>query len=83
VTDSVVLHPVSVRPAEPAAVTVMEGAVGAHVGLLCLAADGTHRHLDLAWHLRLQDKQAPPADALWVEPRLTKYQLTDIAFRRA
>ena len=80
-TGSVVLHSVSTRASQPAVVTVMEGAVGAHVGLDYQDADdeGARRHLHLAWHLRLENAPVPPDDAFWVEPRLTEAQLDDVA----
>lgn len=80
-TGSVVLHRVSTRPRQAAVVTVMEGLVGAHVGLDYQDADdeGARRHLHLAWHLRLENVPVPPADAFWVEPRLPEAQLDDVA----
>jgi hypothetical protein len=81
VTGSVVLHPISAHPAEAAVVTVMQGPVGAHVGLLYQADDdGGRRYLELAWHLQMRDEEVPPPEAFWVEPRLTKHQLADIAY---
>lgn len=79
-TESVVLRPVAREPVESAAVTIMKGAVGGHVGLFYqFNDDGARRHLHLAWHLRLDDDPAAPADASWVKPRLTQDELDNIA----
>lgn len=80
-TDAVVLHPASMTPTEAAVVTVMEGAVGAHVGLCYRDArgEGTRRHLHLAWHLRLEHEQDPPPEAFWVEPRPEELELANLA----
>lgn len=80
-TDSVVLHPIAARrPTDLAVVTVMEGLVGAHVGLYYRAgSDGVNRHLELAWHLQLEDKPNHPENAFWVEPRLEELALADLA----
>lgn len=69
----------SMIPAKDAVVSVMKGAVGAHVGLLYLADDsGTRRHLHLAFHYRLANDSPPPADAFWVEPHLDELEIADV-----
>ena len=80
-TDAVVLHPASMIPTEAAVVTVMEGAVGAHVGLYYRDAhgEGTRRHLHLAWHLRLEHEQEPPPEAFWVVPRPEEFEMANLA----
>jgi hypothetical protein len=81
VTDSVVLHAIAARrPTDFAVVTVMEGLVGAHVGLYYRTdSDGVNRHLELAWHLQLENKPNHPENAFWVEPRLEELALADLA----
>ena len=76
---AVTVAPISKTPAEDAVITVMEGAVGAHVGILYRADDeGARRHLHLAWHFLLKNEAAPLADALWVEPHLDELALADL-----
>ncbi|GMV43827.1 MAG: hypothetical protein AMXMBFR64_55430 [Myxococcales bacterium] len=48
--------------------TLGQGAVGGHVGVLYrVKADAPHRHLHLAWHRQLCDEPSPD-DLGWVEP---------------
>lgn len=78
-TETIVLRRASVSPTKDAVVSVMKGAVGAHIGLLYLANDdGMRRHLHLAFHYRLADDPGPPDDAFWVEPYLDELELADI-----
>ncbi|MDP3273674.1 MAG: hypothetical protein Q8Q09_00660 [Deltaproteobacteria bacterium] len=77
---TVTLRGLDVDPVEQAAVTVMMGAVGAHVGLYYLADDdGTRRHIHLAFHYQLLDEVRPPPDAVWVSPKLRPDELSDVA----
>ncbi len=78
-TQQVALRPSSVAPAEDAVVTVMKGAVGAHVGLHYRADHGgSRRHLHLAFHFLLKDESAPPAESHWVVPSLDELALADL-----
>lgn len=79
-TDVVVLRPASERPSGDVAVTVMPGAVGAHVGLLYHAAHPRmYRHLHLEWHFRLRSDSAPPAASFWVNPGLDEFESSDVS----
>ncbi|HSO00783.1 MAG TPA: hypothetical protein VLS89_20970 [Candidatus Nanopelagicales bacterium] len=78
-SGSVTLKPVSSAPIEDAVVTMMKGAVGAHVGLLYRADhEGTRRHLHLADHFSLRDDLTAPSDAFWVVPGLDEFALADV-----
>lgn len=78
--DTVTTRPISASPTEDAVVTVMKGAVGAHVGILYRVDDeGTRRHLHLAWHFKLMDEAIPPTDdVFWIEPCLDDLALADL-----
>ena len=69
---------VTEHPAHDAVVTVMRGAVGAHVGILYRADDdGKRRHLHLADHYSLRDDESI-ADAFWVDPVLDELAVSDL-----
>lgn len=75
----VTVHVVAEKPIVDAAITVMEGAVGAHVGILYVADDeGRRRHLHLAWHNQLKDEESPSDDAFWIEPAMDELVLSDV-----
>lgn len=79
-TDHVTLKSAATLPTESAVVTVMVGAVGAHVGILYRTDDaGSWRHLHLAFHFRLRNESGAPHDAHWVVPQLDEIALADLS----
>lgn len=77
--DTVIMRPASVIPTEDIVVTVMKGAVGAHVGVLYrVDSAGERRHLHLAWHHRLRDEPTLSSDGWWIVPRLDDFELADL-----
>lgn len=77
--DAAQVVSLDVPQTQAAAVTLMPGAVGAHVGIRYRADDDKLKHAHLAFHHQFTVEENVDPAARWIVPRLSEDELSDVA----